>query len=380
MIRESDIQWWVLEAEKHPEAAPKIITELAKRLVELDAENERLRGELLRLRHHTPASGTDTRVETLQHKVDTLQDILQRKESTDASLVLLSEHLQAIRVPLLRTQELATEGQPVLNPRAMLALHSGIWAGPGDELLILTNQSRGFRRLLADIPSPDKTNRWPSVPVEGLGPGERPAVLSATSTLPRFWTVVTRRGHVQRLVRVSCDRKIAQGEPLLKSPIHNDEPVAIVSGDKEDLLVITRWGKAIRFTQRVIETHGSTALDLEADDQVVGALALDSSAKSGDTEILIVTASGYGMRRGSADLPTRTRPGSAGKALMQAHDVLAAFCIEQTSSGPELLFVTYGGNLVLVPTTTLPLHQRFSRGTRLHNLERDPAVTVTIVR
>jgi DNA gyrase subunit A len=172
---------------------------------------------------------------------------------------------------------------------------------------------------------------------------------------------------------------MAQGEPLFKSPIRNDEPVAIVSGDKEDLLVLTRWGKIIRFTQRVIETHGSAALDLEADDQVVGALALDNSAKSGDTDILIVTASGYGMRRSSTDVPTRTRPGSTGKALIQAHDVLTAFCVEQTSPEPELLFVTYGGHLVFVPTTTLPLHQRFSRGTLLHNLEHDPAIIVTLV-
>ena len=34
MIRKSDIQWWVLEAKKHPESAPTIIEELAKRLTE----------------------------------------------------------------------------------------------------------------------------------------------------------------------------------------------------------------------------------------------------------------------------------------------------------------------------------------------------------
>jgi len=30
MIRKGDIQWWVLEAKKHPESAPTIIEELAK--------------------------------------------------------------------------------------------------------------------------------------------------------------------------------------------------------------------------------------------------------------------------------------------------------------------------------------------------------------
>ena len=32
MIRKRDVQWWVLEAEKHPESAPTIIQELAKEI------------------------------------------------------------------------------------------------------------------------------------------------------------------------------------------------------------------------------------------------------------------------------------------------------------------------------------------------------------
>ena len=43
MIRKDDVKWWVAEAEKHPEAASSIVEELAKRLLALDVENERLR-------------------------------------------------------------------------------------------------------------------------------------------------------------------------------------------------------------------------------------------------------------------------------------------------------------------------------------------------
>jgi DNA gyrase/topoisomerase IV subunit A len=388
MIRENDIQWWVLEVNKHPEAAPRIIEELGKRLVELDAENERLRNELLRLRHHAPAPGRDTRVETLQHKVDTLQDILQRQEPTDAFLVLLSESLQAVCVPLSRAQELAAEERPVLNTRAMLTLHSAVWAQPGDELLVLTDRGRGFRRLLADVPPLGETGRWPSAPEAGLEPGERPTVALTTSTLPRFWTVATRRGYVQRLVRVACDQKMARGDPLLRSPFRNDAPAAIASGDSDDILIITRWGKAVRFAQRVIETRGSTALDLESDDQTVAALALDSSTDPDHTEILIVTASGYGMRRNSTDVPRRTSPGGTGKALIQAHDVLAVFhkapslraAPPHALREPELVFVTYSGNLVFVPTMDIPLQERLSKGILLHDLGRDPAIAATLVR
>jgi DNA gyrase/topoisomerase IV subunit A len=314
--------------------------------------------------------------------VDSLQDILQHKDSTDASLVLLSEHLQAVRIPMLHAQELAAAGQPILNTRAMLSLHSGTWAGPGDDLLILSNQGRGFKRLLTDISPLSDNGRWPDAPDEEWVPGERPAALLAASRPPRFWTVVTRRGYVQRLVRVACDQKIARAEPLFKSPVRRDEPVAVVSGDKKDILLITRWGKAVRFAQRAIETQGSIALDLDPGDQVVAAVALEleDAKDSTESEILIVTASGYGMRRNSRDVQARMRPGGTGKTLIQAHDVLAAFYTLGTSPGAELFFVTYGGNLVVAPTHAMPLHERLSKGTLLSDLGQDPAIAVTLTR
>jgi DNA gyrase/topoisomerase IV subunit A len=394
MIRESDIQWWVLEANKHPEAAPGIIEELGKRLLELDAENERLRGELLRRRSRGPApSTTDARLETLQHKVETLQDILQRREATDGSLILLSDRLQALQIPLTHAQEWAAEERPVLDARAMLATHSLACARSGDELLILTNHWRGFKRLLADIPNlaidpvpaqhqtrSQPAKQWPADPDPALEAGERSSVMIPTGMPPRFWTVVSRRGYVQRLVRVASDQKIARGEPLLQSPIRKDAPAAIVSGDRQDILIFTRWGKAVRFAQRAIETHGSIALDLESDDQVAAALALDGGPASGDVEILIATASGYAMRRKASDVPRRVRLGSAGKTLIQAQDVLAAFDLEQATTAPELLFMTYSGKLVIGSTSAIPLHERMSKGTRLEDLDRDPAIGVTLAR
>jgi DNA gyrase/topoisomerase IV subunit A len=216
-----------------------------------------------------------------------------------------------------------------------------------------------------------------------MEPGERPAVAIAVSTPPRFWTVVTHRGYVKRLVRVACDQRMDRQEPLLTSPLRNDEPAAMVSGDQSDLLVATRWGRAVRFAQRAVETQGSTVLDLEPDDQVVAALAMDSGNNADRTEIVLATASGYGMRRSSADVPMRTHLGSGGKTLIQAHDVLAVFdypLAPRAVHEPGLLFVTYGGSLVFVPTRELGLCERLSKGTLLHDMSHDPAIAVTMVQ
>jgi hypothetical protein len=54
MIRKSDVQWWIQEVRRNPDAAPELVEMLADRLMELDLENERLRDELVGLRRAHP--------------------------------------------------------------------------------------------------------------------------------------------------------------------------------------------------------------------------------------------------------------------------------------------------------------------------------------
>lgn len=371
MIRKSDIQWWLLEAKKHPESAPAIIEKLAQRLIELDAENEHLRDEIIHLHQRAPTSAPNAEVRALQSKVETLQNLLKGEKSAEAAVVLLSGQLQSARLPLSQARQMAHEGRSALGKRALLSLRCLLPARLGDELLLLTNQGHGLQVLVSDIPLLAEDGSWPPAQDRVLAAGERLTAAQAVTEPPRFWTIATRRGYVQRFVRAAFDRSLAQGAQLVKSTLRNDAPVAVVSGDRGDVLLITRWGKSVRFPQRAIEGPGSIALNLDPDDEVVAALALPS-----DAEILIVTANGYAARRDTARLAAKARPGGAGRALIQAHDVLAAF---PYAPDARLLYLTYSGKLHFVSVADLPLQERAGKGTQLRDMSLDPAVAVTFV-
>jgi DNA gyrase/topoisomerase IV subunit A len=378
MIRESDIQWWILEAQKHPESAPEIIEELAKRLLELDAENEQLRQTLLRLQQRAPTSQSSPALQTLKQQVETLQKALQRQDGDAPALVLLADRLQAGAVPLSRALQWADQSRPMLGMRAALSLQTITSARPGDELLLVTNRARACRRMAASVDDLGEQGRWP-VPAKDLelDDGERLTAVAVSDGSPRLWTIVTRRGFVQRLVRAGMDRQMAQEQSLLQHLGRGDAPVALVPGSQGDLILLTRWGLAIRFGQHTIETQGSWALDLDPDDQVVGALALAvDSSSSAAHELLIVTASGLGIRRDVAQLPPRSRPGGTpGKPLIQARDVLGLF--PYSAPNARIVFATYGGQLAFARAEDAARHARLAQGSRLCDLGHDPAVAVT---
>ena len=370
MIRKSDVQWWLLEAKKHPESAPQLIQELAERLAELDGENERLRDEIIQLQPSTPPSAESDEVNALRERVATLQSLLAGETSTEPAAVFLSDWLQSARVPLTQARRLAREERSALNRQAMIGLRHLLLARPQDELLLLTSQGRGLKMQLSAIP-PLEGDNWPAAEGPELADGERVTAALAVADPPRFWTVVTRRGFVRQLLRVDLDIRLSKGDQVIESPFRNDEPVALMDGDRGDLLLLTRWGKGVRFSHRAIAAEGSVALEMEPDDEIAAALSLPS-----DGAILILTAAGFGMRRDTAQFAARSRPGGAGKTLIQAFDVLGAFPCQPQA---QLLYLTHSGKLAFVPLTDVPLHQRSSKGSRVRVFDRDPAVAVTLI-
>jgi DNA gyrase/topoisomerase IV subunit A len=372
MIRKGDVQWWVLEARKSPESAPALIEELAERLVELDAENENLRDEIIRLQRRTSTMPEDSEaVSELRRKVAMLQGLLDGEAADEPAVTLVSERLDAARVPIPKARRLSREGTALLGGQSSLRVRSILLTRPHEELLLLSNQARGFKITASDIPLLIDEGEWPSFNGPQIAKGEWLTAAVTAGQPPRFWTLVTRRGFVQQCIRIGLDRDIEAGRQLIESPFRRDAPVAIVNGDQGDLLIVTRWGKYVRFPQRAIPQNGAPAIELDPDDEIVAALPL-----ARETEILVATASGHVMRRETAQLSAHSKPGQAGRTLIQAFDALAAFPFDPQG---QLVYLTYSGRLTLIPAEQIPLHLRAGKGNQMRDLDRDPAVAATLI-
>jgi DNA gyrase/topoisomerase IV subunit A len=372
MIRKDDVKWWIAEAQKHPQAAPVIVETLSERLIALDEENERLRDEIIRLERRAPGAAVDSEeVSALRDKVSTLQALVNGEVSDEPCVVLLSEGLQMAHVGLAQVHRLARQEQALLGTRAIMGLRRVLIARPHEELLLLTSQGRGFKLPLSDLPLLEGSD-WPAVDGPTLGENEWLTGAVAVTHQPRFWTVVTRRGFVRQLLRIDLDRRVEKGEPLVESPFRRDVPVALVDGDEGDLMLITRWGREIRFPQRSIESAGSDGLVLDDDDEVVAALPL----RDDGAQVLVVTADGFAVRRGASQFEPRPRLGGKSKSVIQAFDVLGAFCCTPED---KLLYLTYSGKAIFASVSDIPLYTRSSKGARVVAFDRDPAVAVTLV-
>lgn len=370
MIRKGDIRWWVLEAREHPESAPAIIEEIAGRLVELDAENERLRNEAILAERRPAEAVAASELRALRERIAVLEAIVEAA-SPEHSLVLLSGEVRSARLPLAQVETMVRAVGPTLSAGALTGLRCLVLARSGDDVLMLTSQGRGRVMHTSEAPLVDEDSLWPPGGQNDMPADEWLAAATTTGCQPRFWTVITRRGFVRQVIRIAFERAAARGGQVIDMPHPRDEPRAIVSGDQDDLLIVTRWGKGLRIPRRAIPSQGTVAIELDLDDEVASALPLQS-----DTDILIVTAAGFAVRRDTSAIKAMARPGGTGRPLIRAFDVSAIF---PYSSDAQVLFLTHSGRLVLAPVADVPPTQHYGKGHRLADLSRDPAVAAVCV-
>lgn len=373
MLRTSDVNWLLAEARKHPEAALSIIEALAARLSELDAENERLRDQLVRLQHRqTPVQeGSSAQVQSLRRQVEVLKGMVNGQTGSENALVLISEQMHAVRIALTRTQACIRQGHSLLNTSALLDLIGLLAVRPHDEVLMLSNAGRGFKCLVSDLPPLIDEMRWPDTPRPGLQAGERLTVATAFGEPPRFWTIVTARGYVQRFVRVALDQTVDKGGTILNSPFANDPPVAVLDGSRGEVMLVSHWGEAVRFAQSTIDIAGSVATQLDPDDRFVAALALTQ-----DIHVLILTASGHAARYPTEKLPAIAKPGAKSRRIVLARDVVAVYPCPPDA---HLLYLTGSGRLHLLPASKITLLTRPGAGDLLPNVGRDLLRAATLI-
>jgi DNA gyrase subunit A len=187
-------------------------------------------------------------------------------------------------------------------------------------LLLFSNNGRVYRLKAHEVPKRDRTARGTAVVnVVPMRPEDGVAAIIDTRDYEsfRYLLIATKRGIVKKSPFREYDSSRREGI-IAVNLREGDEVVTVrpTSGD-DDVLLITKKGKAIRFKEDRVRSMGRTAtgvigIRLDDDDEVVSAEVVgDDSA----ADMLIVTEKGYGKRTKLAHFP---RKGRGGKGVIAA--------------------------------------------------------------
>ncbi|MGH2729927.1 MAG: DNA gyrase subunit A [Actinomycetota bacterium] len=241
-------------------------------------------------------------------------------------------------------------------------------------LLLFSNNGRVYRLKAHEVPKRDRTARGTAVVnVVAMRPEDKVAAVIDTRDYEtnRYLLIATKRGMVKKTLFREYDSSRREGIIALNLK-PGDEVVRVrPTSGKNDVLLITKKGKAIRFKEDNVRPMGRTAtgvigIRLADDDEVVTCDVVDARDTRG--ELLVVTEFGYGKRTKLVDFPRKGRGGKgviAAKLTKPRGEIVGANVVQPED---EVFLISDDGVVIRMVLTTISRQGRPATGVRVMNV------------
>ncbi|MCY3578943.1 MAG: DNA gyrase subunit A [bacterium] len=237
-------------------------------------------------------------------------------------------------------------------------------------LLFFTNRGWVYRIRAHEIPRQARTARGVLAhSVLPLEPNEKIEAIVDTRDYEsfRYMVMVTRKGKIKRTAFSAYNSRVSRLVAIRL--IEDDEVVTVHSTDgKSDLLLFTRQGMGIRFSEEDVRaqgraTRGVIGVKLRPGDEVVGAAA----TLEGE-DILLLTSGGYGKRTRTALFRRQGRAGLGLKAMKLTKVRGELIGARAVKDGGEVMVVSTDGIAIRTPTDRITRQSRMASGVKIMNL------------
>ena len=192
----------------------------------------------------------------------------------------------------------------------------------------------------------------------------------------KFLLIMTERGTVKKSKFKDFDSNY---KSLQAIKLKDDDKVVSVktTSGKEDVILVSQKGQAIRFDETNLKAQGRSAMGvrgikLREGDKVVGA------ATSRDETLLFITAKGYGKRTKLDEFRRAGRGGMGVKALKVTETKGNLVGARSVDEDTEVMLMSTGGTAIRCAVKQIKQMSRAAQGVRVMKLSSEEEVSAFI--
>jgi DNA gyrase subunit A len=280
-------------------------------------------------------------------------------------------------ISLYRSQHRGGKGKMGINVKEEDFVEDLFIASTHDYLLFFTDAGKIHWMKVHELPQAGRLTRGKAiVNLLNLSPQEKvTAILSLKDfTKEMFINFMTKRGTIKKTALEAYSNPRSGGIIA----IHLDEGDELIStkltDGKQHLFIGTKMGKAIHFPENQIREMGRTArgirgIKISKQDEVVG-----MEVVAPHTQILTVTAHGYGKRTQAAEYRIQNRGGSGIFTVKRTQKTGDVIGIKTVVDEDELMVISNKGKIIRLRAVDIPVQGRSTQGVRLITLEEGERV------
>ena len=321
------------------------------------------------------------RSEIVQRRIDLgLEDLISEEEV----VVTLSHAGYAKSQPLdsYRAQRRGGRGKAATRMRDEDFIDRLFVANTHDTLLCFSSRGRLYWLKVYELPQAGRGARGkPIVNLLPLEEGERiNAVLPIkTFSEDHYIFMATAGGTVKKTPLADFSRPRSAG--IIAIDLREDDYLvgAAVTDGRQDVMLFTNAGKALRFPESQVRSMGRGARGVRGIRLPEGQRVISLIVANADATVLTATANGYGKRTPVAEFPRRGRGGQGVIAMRITARNGPLIGAVQVGGEDEIMLISDQGTLVRMPVRDVSVIGRNTQGVRLMRLDKDEKL-VEVVR
>ncbi|MEY3399509.1 MAG: hypothetical protein RL220_2103 [Bacteroidota bacterium] len=245
-------------------------------------------------------------------------------------------------------------------------------------LLIFTEKGRCFWMRAYEVPEGSKTSKGRAIQnLINIEQDDKVLAYIPTGDLmdedyvnSNFVILCTKRGLIKKTALEAYSRPRSTGINAITIVDGDQLLTARLTNGKNEIIIATREGKAIRFNESKVRAVGRTAqgvrgVDLDGDsNEVIGMVCVDNP----DHDILVVSEKGYGKRSALEDYRITNRGGKGVKTMNLTDKTGNLAAILAVDENLDFMIINKSGIIIRLRVEELRVMGRNTQGVRLINL------------
>ena len=249
-----------------------------------------------------------------------------------------------------------------------------------DDILLFSSLGKVYSVKGYEIPEANRTARGRAVVnIVRLDQGEKiESVLPVKEGDGGYIVIATKRGVIKKTSTKEYERIPKNGKIAIRLP-EGDEVISVqLTTGENELLVASKHGKCIRFSEADVRAMGRTATGVRAmrltdDDELVDMLVVNP-----ELDIFTLTSNGYGKRSSIEDYRLQSRGGKGIKAGIFNEKTGELVNLKLVSDDNDIMIITTGGTIIRMHADSISRIGRSSRGVRVMNVKDSLVATVDV--
>jgi DNA gyrase subunit A len=337
---------------------------------------EHLESELERLRLSSSAPRRTTRPSAAMVEDDRLEDLPEINEPAEppTTIQIITATAGGVAKRTFRhLYNLQRRGgmgvfdleTPENQPPAVLTM-----ADEGQNLLVLTRQARAYRLPLNLVTEAPVHARGALATAKLSIPEDDPIVAILPEQAEGYLALVSRTGMVRTLRHHVFGEYMKPGLELYKFVNFGALAGACWTSGSGDLLIVSRQGRAIRFSEKLVPPTGGPGMRLTDGDEAVAITPVDDRAG-----VLLLSADGKGIIRLMDNFAANKAPGSGGKFIINTDRLVTAL---NTTEREHALIISRLGKIIRFRLQDVPEKDSVVQGVILMSLRSDEPVAAVL--